>query len=248
LTASSDFSGDLKQNRKSVFDIHCKDAAGNYFIIEVQKLSETYFKDRSVYYSTFPIRSQEKKGEWNFELKHIYTICLLNFCFDDSDPNRCIHEVKLLELNTKKVFYDRLTFYYAELPKFNKTKDQLVTREDKWLYVLVNLKKLKEIPLSLQDDPIFKQFFMDAKTAHLTELELQAYYNSKKAEWDEYAANETAMNKGELKGIEKGAKEKTISISKALLQNTPLSIEEIARLTEADIDFVNEIKNSLDSI
>jgi hypothetical protein len=53
--------GDLEKNRKSVFDIQCKDAKGNYFIIEVQKLKEAHFKDRSVYYSTFPIRSQEKK-------------------------------------------------------------------------------------------------------------------------------------------------------------------------------------------
>jgi hypothetical protein len=143
--------------------------------------------------------------------------------------------VKLLELNTKKVFYDRLTFYYAELPKFSKTEDQLVTREDKWLYVLVNLKKLNEIPLSLQDDPIFKQFFMDAKTAHLTELELQAYYNSKKAEWDEYAVKTTAIQ------------DATVSIIKKILQESNLSIEEIAKFTRVDLNFVVKIKNALNS-
>ncbi len=41
---------------------------------------------------------------------------------------------------------------------------------------------------------------MDARKAHLTELELQAYYASKKAEWDEYAIKETAMKKAELEG------------------------------------------------
>lgn len=236
--------GDLKKNRKSVFDIHCKDSDGNYFIIEVQKLKEAFFKDRSVYYSTFPIRSQEKKGDWDFELKHIYTICLLDFCFDDSDPGQCIHEVKLLELTTKKVFYDRLTFYYAELPKFNKTESQLITREDKWLYVLVNLKKLKEIPLSLSDDPIFKQFYMDAQKAHLTELELQAYYNSKKAEWDEYAVKQTAIQEGLKAGQEKVIKQRTAFV-KNLLLHTSHSIEEISNLVEVPISFIQKVKETL---
>ena len=33
------------------------------------------------------------------------------------------HEVKLVDLYTHKVFYDKLTFIYLEMPKFNKKDD-----------------------------------------------------------------------------------------------------------------------------
>lgn len=199
--------GDLEDDRKSVFDIHCKDEQGNYFIIEIQRLKEEFFRDRSVYYSTFPIRSQGEKGKWNFELKKTYTICILDFCFDNTHPDQLIHEVKLVETGTLKVFSDRLTLLYVELPKFKKQIQELITREDQWYYVLTHLSGLTEIPLSLADDPIFKHVFMDARKAHLTELELQAYYASKKAEWDEYAIRETAIKEGRAEGIAKGITE-----------------------------------------
>ncbi len=48
------------------FDIHCKDEDGNILIIEIQRGKEKFFKDRSVYYSTFPIRSQGEKRSLEF--------------------------------------------------------------------------------------------------------------------------------------------------------------------------------------
>ena len=37
---------------------------------------------------------------------------------------------------THEVFYDKLTFLYLSMPKFNKAEDQLESRFDKWLYAL----------------------------------------------------------------------------------------------------------------
>ncbi len=215
--------GDLKDDRRSVFDIHCKDEQGNYFIIEIQRLKEEFFRDRSVYYSTFPIRSQGEKGKWNYELKKTYTICILDFCFDNTHPDQLFHEVKLIETGTLKVFSDRLTILYVELPKFKKQICELITREDEWFYVLANMSELNEIPLPLADDPIFKMVFMDARKAHLAELELQAYYASKKAEWDEYAIRETAIKEGRAEGIAEGMVE---GIAKGMVEGRAEGIVE----------------------
>src|ERR1700722_13746067 len=59
-------SGIFRGERKSVFDTYCVDEAGNKFIIELQRGKETYFKDRSLFYATVPIRKQAKTGDWNF--------------------------------------------------------------------------------------------------------------------------------------------------------------------------------------
>jgi len=38
-----------------IFDIYCKNARDEKFIVEMQKAKQNYFKDRNLYYSTFPI-------------------------------------------------------------------------------------------------------------------------------------------------------------------------------------------------
>jgi len=49
----------------------------------MQKAKQNYFKDRSIYYSTFPIQNQAQKGGWDFELKSVYTVGILDFVFDE---------------------------------------------------------------------------------------------------------------------------------------------------------------------
>lgn len=232
--------GDLKDDRKAVFDIHCRDEQGNYFIIEIQRLKEDFFRDRSVYYSTFPIRSQGEKGKWNYELKRTYTICILDFCFDDTDTDQLFHEVKLVETGTLKVFSDTLTLFYVELPKFKKQLHELITRADKWLYLLTNMSELETIPLPLANDPIFKYVFMDARKAHLTELELEAYYASKKAEWDEYAIRETATREGRQEGIAEGKVSSKIETARLMkLDNEP--VEKIIKYTGLSVEVIEAI-------
>ena len=43
-------------DRKAIFDIYCENEKGEKFIVELQKTKQNFFKDRTVYYSTFPIR------------------------------------------------------------------------------------------------------------------------------------------------------------------------------------------------
>jgi predicted transposase/invertase (TIGR01784 family) len=77
----SEMLGASEEARKAVFDIHCENEKGEKFIVEIQKSKQTFFKDRTLYYSTFPITRQAIPGEWNFELKAVYAIAILNFVF-----------------------------------------------------------------------------------------------------------------------------------------------------------------------
>ena len=65
-------------DRKAVFDLYCTNEKGEKFIVELQKTKQKFFKDRTLYYSTFPIREQAVKGtDWNFELKKVYLVAIL---------------------------------------------------------------------------------------------------------------------------------------------------------------------------
>lgn len=69
------------------------------------------------------------------------------------------------------------------MSKFTKQEHELCTRQNWRFWVLNNLTNMSTIPVSLQDDPVFKQFFMDAQLTNLREEELMAYYASKDEEW-----------------------------------------------------------------
>ena len=125
--------GDRIDERRAVFDVYCHNEKGEKFIVEMQNVYQEFFKDRTIYYSTFPIREQAQRGtDWDFRLNSVYTIGLLNFNYADGIDNahRWHHEVKLMEVDTKEVFYDKLTYVYVEIPKFNKREDELVTMYD----------------------------------------------------------------------------------------------------------------------
>ena len=208
--------GDTKDDRRSVFDIYCENEQGDKIIIEMQKADQQWFKDRSVYYSSFPIRQQGEKGQWRFGLKAVYTIGILDFVFDEDkdDQEYYHHVVKLMDVNTKEVFYDKLTYIYLEMPKFQKTEEELETIADKWLYALKNLSRLLERPKVLQDR-IFKKFFDVAEIANLSKEEYVKYLESEKIYYDNDGAIRTAEAKGEAKGR---AKER-LANAKALLGN-----------------------------
>lgn len=165
--------GDSEDDRRSVFDVYCEDAQGDKFVVEMQNVYQEFFKDRSVYYATIPIRDQGKKGDWDFELKAVYTVGVLNFCLTD-DPDHYLHEVKLVDIGTKEVFYDKLTFAYIEIPKFNKDEEHLETMWDKWMFVLRNLSHLMDRPPALQER-VFTRLFEQAEIAKLSKTELRNY-------------------------------------------------------------------------
>lgn len=195
-------------DRKAIFDVYCQNSKGEKFIVEMQKAEQQFFKDRSVFYSTFPIREQGQSGKWNYQLKSVYTIGILDFIFDDDYSNQDFyhHEVKLIDTSTGKVFYDKLSFIYLEMPKFLKKEDELVTMFDKWMFVLKNMTSLMKRPAALQER-IFERVFRVAEIAQFTPMEQSEYEESLKVLRDLTNVIDTAVLKGFEKGMEKGIEE-----------------------------------------
>lgn len=195
-------------DRKAIFDVYCQNKEGEYFIVEMQKAEQNYFKDRSVYYSTFPIREQAKRGDREYELKGVYTVGILDFVFpDDEYPDDCLHhEIKLMDVEDKHIFYDKLTFVYLEMPKFNKREEELETMFEKWLFALRNLSRLLERPKALQER-FFTRLFEQAEIAKLNPQELRDYEESMKVYRDLFSVVNTAERKGIAKGRAEGRAE-----------------------------------------
>ena len=69
-------------DRRAIFDLYCENQDGEKFIVEIQKAKQNFFKDRTVFYSTFPIQEQAEKGDWNFEQYYqdtFFAYCLMPY-------------------------------------------------------------------------------------------------------------------------------------------------------------------------
>ena len=234
---NSEHVGDIYTERKAIFDVYCESLEGEKFTVEMQNASQKYLKDRTIYYSTFPIREQAPKGEWDFKLNPVYTVALVNYDMKEKafDQQEISHQVQLCDTATKQVFYDKLEFIYVEVTKFNKTEDELVTLYDKWIYALKNLAKLTDRPAALRDK-IFDRLFQVAEIAKFTPTELREYEDSLKAYRDLKNSLDTAEEKGE-------AKEKKSTIKRLLASG--ISVDIIAIATGLTHD---EVKVLIDDI
>ena len=234
---SAEFMGQTESDRKAIFDLYCVSASGERFIVEMQKAKQNYFKDRSVYYASFPIQEQALKKDWNYKLNEVYTVGILDFVFDSSKQNKEVrHIVKLKDQNCQ-IFYDKLTFIYLEMPNFTKSENELETNYDKWLFALKNLPNLENRPIKLKER-IFQRLFEAAEIAKYNPEEKIKYEQSVKVYRDLKNSIDTAFDDGIIEGKIEGKIEGIIRS----LQSELLSIEQVAQIFQVSIEFVQKIK------
>ena len=212
-------------DRSAIFDIFCKGVNGESFIVEVQKAKQDFFKDRSVYYSSFPIQQQAKKGDWNFQLQAVYTVGILDFTFDEHKNDQDIFHLVELKDQKCEVFFDKLKFIYIELPKFQKSEEELESHFDKWLFVFTHLSKLQNRPKKLQEK-VFQQLFEAAEIANLPKKDREAYQESLKNYLDLKNVIVTSRNEG----IQEGKAEGKAEIAKIMKQRG-MDINDISEIT-----------------
>jgi len=240
--------------RKAIFDIYCSNEAGEKFIVEIQRAKQNFFKDRSVYYSTFPIQKQAQKGEWNYQVAAVYTVGILDFVFDEDRNNPDFFHFVQLKDQVNQVFYDKLTFIYLEMPKFRKTENELETDFDKWMYVFKNMHLLERIPAKFQTK-IFQKLFGEAELANLKPVDMIAYEESLKVYRDLKAVTDTAyvdgykeaedvykaklMEERKLKEEERKLKEEAIH----LMLLSGIEKETIAHHLKISIESIDQLSN-----
>ena len=230
--------GDVYTERKAIFDVYCENEKGEKFIVEMQNAYQTYFKDRSLFYSTFPIREQAPKGsDWNFCLKKVYVVALLNYKISDEafDSSDTIHTIALMDTKTNKVFNTKLMFKYVEVGRFDKTDEELTSLSDKWMYVLKNLSRLDNRPAALREK-IFSKLFAAASVARFTPTELREYEDSLKA----YRDIKNSLDTAKEEGREEGREQRNIEIAKKMLA-AGMDIDIIINMTDLSKDEIEKL-------
>lgn len=223
------------QAKKVFFDLMCTDSDGSQFVIEMQRKSQKYFSDRSVYYMSRLISDQLPPGQpnWDIPLKETYLIAILDFRLPDNNEKSHRKNIGLSNLSNGELFHNKTQYIFIELPNFDKKENELKTELDKWIYLLKNLHHLKELPTAL-NQPIFQKIFKIAEITKLTKEERMLFDRNQKNQNDydasiRYAAEEAEL-KGELKGEIKGELKGIIKVAKELLRSG-MPIEQISKVT-----------------
>ena len=165
----------------------------------------------------------------------------MDFSFDDSRPKQFQHTVKLVELTTQEIFYDKLTFIYLEMTKFDKTEAQLITHFDKWLYLLKNLHRFREIPAVLQER-VFKKAFRIAEVSNLNTEEMNAYETDLKYQRDWKNAMDFAVKEAVKEAVEKAVEETEEKVEQKAKKKVEQAKEETSR--KKQIEIAKNFKNA----
>ena len=215
------------ESAKIYYDIYCHCTDGKDFIVEMQRRSQKYYRERMVFYSTYPIQHQyvEAKRKYNenpdqkvpfsfrYRLCPVYIISITDFTLDHEDiwpEERFVSRYSIRENSTGELYCDTLNYVFVELPRFRKALEQKSAVAEKWAFVFNNITNLTDVPEELSEK-YFQKLFESAKIANFTTNEQMSYIESQKMKYDyenvlEYAV-EQATEKGFSEGEAKGRKE-----------------------------------------
>ena len=194
---------DNPTDRKAVFDIACVGKNGESFTVEMQKAKQLWFKDRAVFYSSYPILRQGQRGDWNFKLNPVYLVAVLDFEYDETKERRKLYSLVSYKDQDGDEFTDRVKMVFLQMPLFKKVESELETPKDKWLFFLKNLESFAEIPAILRE-PVFEKAFATAEYVNYPPALQEAYQNDLKAYRDNINVLETARLEGEAIGEARG--------------------------------------------
>jgi predicted transposase/invertase (TIGR01784 family) len=135
---------------------------------------------------------------------------------------------------------------FVELPKFDRSLEELITITDKWIYFLQHAPDLETVPDTMGEVLEIQQAFELANEALLTPEELEELEHQQFFIYDQlgaitYAA-EQGLKKGLEQGLEQGKQVMQRSIAQKLLstlddatiaQTTGLSVEEVRSLRKS---------------
>ena len=161
--------GKLSDSKSTIVDVKAKDKKGNVFIVEMQIAEFDFFHKRILYYTSQAYTSQIDKGVKYFRLKPVYFIGILEFEIGQN-PNYFSRH-KVLDIETKEQVIEDVEFNFIELPKFNKSIEQLESSIDQWTYFIKNAEDLILIPDNVKDEGL-KEAYSEADTVSYTHLTL----------------------------------------------------------------------------
>ncbi|MCK5356562.1 MAG: Rpn family recombination-promoting nuclease/putative transposase [Methyloprofundus sp.] len=191
----------LKGMKDTYVDVKAILDNGSHVIIEMQVLNHEGLEKRILYNAAKKYSTQLKKGEDYVLLNPVIALTITDFELFPEQKDLISH-YKLLEKRHLIEYSDDIELIFIELPKFNKSEEQLSTIQDRWLYFIKNAGSLEYVPKNMSKE--IARAYQIANEANFSEEELELQHKKKDWIYIQKSAIELATKTGLEKGMEKG--------------------------------------------
>jgi len=189
----------LQGMKETAVDVKATLADKTKVIIEMQILNHDGFESRILYNTAKNYANQLDIGANYTLLNPVIALTIVNFTMFDFDKYKSIF--KLIEKENFTQYKDDIQLQFIELPKFDKTLEECVTIEDKWIYFIKNARDM-EVASAFQD-PNLNEALLIANTVSMTKEELEI--QDKREEF--LFIQKNSIEKAKREGVEEGRRQ-----------------------------------------
>ncbi len=218
---------EITVQKTSIVDILCEDEKGNQYIVEMQVARTKGFEKRAQYYASKAYVSQAHVGGEYQNLKEVIFLAISDFImFPKKEALKSDHVI--LDKESYEHDLKDFSFTFLELPKFNKSIDELEGIFEKWVYFLKHAETTSEADLEkiIGRDEIIERAYQELNRFSWNKKELLTYERAEKREW----GNASSIAQKYDEAVERGRRDGKIEIAKAML-GQGISMETIAKVT-----------------
>ena len=189
--------------KDSIVDVRCRDREGRQFIVEMQMMWTSAFKQRVLFNASKAYVSQLGRG-YDYELlQPVYSLNLVNDIFS-TDSENYYHDYRIVEIGETREVIEGLRFIFVELPKFSPRNYGDKKMQVLWLRYLTEIgEKTREVPEELLANPEINKAVSQLEESAFDEDQLLGYEKF----WDVVSTQKMQLSSTLRDGLERGLKE-----------------------------------------
>ncbi len=199
-------------DRLAIVDIKATDQKGRQFTVEMQMLLHPFLPERLLYYWARLYPQPLTTGTDYEALRPTYVICFLNDELWEDHPNQYHWRFQLRDEHQRGILLTPdLEIHVLELPKFQRTAEELGEPLDQWLYFRRHAEELdlEHLPQRLET-PEVRVALEELTILSKDQLEKERYEARLRLQMDESIRQKAARlweEAGYKKGLDQGHKE-----------------------------------------
>lgn len=197
---------DAADDKLSILDIKARDDLGQHYNVEMQLFGTHIHLQRILYYWAVLHSEQLREGDNYTKLRTTISIAIVNSVLFPDVPDYHLDFQLRSAAHPQLLFSTQQSIHLLELPKFQKSADELSSPLDIWCYFLTHGAELDaaQLPNILQT-PMVQRAMEVLDMLSKNDVERERYQARLKWERDQTAFIDEAREEGLAKGLQEGS-------------------------------------------
>ena len=188
--------------KDSIVDVRCKDSRGRQFIVEMQMMWTSEYKQRVLFNASKAYVSQLECGQ-DYDLLHpVYSLNMVNDIYSDSEDY--YHDYRIVEIAETNEVIEGLRFIFIELPKFTPKNYGDKKMQVLWLRYLTEINsRTRVVSEELTSNPVINKAVAQLEVSAFSDAQLLGYDRF----WDMVSTAKMQISSSRKEGFRRGHKE-----------------------------------------